>query len=575
MKARSHLGLWATVAAGQLMLAGPATAQDRAADLILHNGKILTVDEAFSVAEAVVIDDGRIIAVGPEAIAHSYMATRTIDLQGRTALPGFMDTHFHPQSLSHRSVDGVSAGSIAELQDMIRAKAAEIGPGEWITGIGWDEAQLAERRKVLRSDLDAAAPENPVAILRAGGHSIAANSLALQAAGIDRNTPDPERGVIEHDADGEPNGIVRERINLFLELIPPDTPEQLRQGYLEDLRNLEKLGLTSLIIASASIRDEVDEKMRPEMFKVDLTFKDLQAIYREHGEDLPRASVEISYPGAEALKAYPHKTGYGDLRLRLGAIGEAPAVDGGFTGPTAWTKEDYNDQPGFRGQPFFKDDEDLFNLADDVAANGWQLGLHAIGDAGIEMAVRVYARVLEKRRMKDARWFLAHFTMLPSEQTMETMVRNNILAAAQPNFLYTLEDRYVQTLDGYRLQHVNPVGVPQKKGVFLAYGSDVLPTDPRVGLYAAVTRKGMSGAVYGPEEAVSIEDAIRGYTAHGPYLTFEEEQKGTLEVGKLADIIVLDRDPTAIAPEQLLTMNVDLTIIGGKIVYDRLACCQD
>jgi len=189
--------------------------------------------------------------------------------------------------------------------------------------------------------------------------------------------------------------------------------------------------------------------------------------------------------------------------------------------------------------------------------------------------VRVYARVLEKRGMKDARWFLAHFTMLPSEQTMETMVRNNILAAAQPNFLYTLEDRYVQTLDGYRLQHVNPVGVPQKKGVFLAYGSDVLPTDPRVGLYAAVTRKGMSGAVYGPEEAVSIEDAIRGYTAHGPYLTFEEEQKGTLEVGKLADIIVLDRDPTAIAPEQLLTMNVDLTIIGGKIVYDRLACCQD
>jgi len=160
--------------------------------------------------------------------------------------------------------------------------------------------------------------------------------------------------------------------------------------------------------------------------------------------------------------------------------------------------------------------------------------------------------------------------MLPKDETMATMVKHGILAAAQPNFLYTLENRYVETLDGKRLEHNNPVAVPEAKGVFIAFGSDNLPIDPRVGLYAAVTRKGISGRVFGKEEAVSIQQAIRDYTAAGPYLTFEEKEKGTLEPGKLADLIVLDSDPTTIAPERLLTMQVDLTMIGGRVVYDRL-----
>jgi len=551
-------------------LAMPAGAQTQA-DLILHNGKILTVDEDFSIAEAIVVDDGRIVAVGSEDLVQAYTAPKVIDLNGRTAMPGFMDTHFHPSSRSPRSVPVGNASSIAELQEMVRAKAEELGPGEWITGYGWAESNLAENRNVTRADLDAAAPDNPVALSRAGGHSIVGNSKALALAGIDRDTPKPQRGVIEQDARGEPNGIIRERTDLLLDLVPDDSPESLRQGYIDDLGRLPTLGITSVIIAATSIGDEVEQTLRPEVPETALTYKQLQSIYAEHGAFLPRAAASITHPGSAALAAYPHKTGDGDFRLRLGPIGEAPAVDGGFTGPTAWTSEDYRGQPGFRGQPFFEDEADLKALADDVARNGWQLGLHTIGDAAINMAARVYAQSMEEYGIENGRWFLAHCTMLPSEETMDLMAKVGILAAAQPNFLYTLESRYVQTLDGARLEHNNPVAVPQQHGVFLAFGSDNLPTDPRIGLYAAITRKGMSGRVFGPEEAVSPEEAIRAYTASGPYLTFEEEDKGTLEPGKLADIIVLDRDPLTVPGEELLAMQVDLTLIDGMVVYDRLA----
>jgi predicted amidohydrolase YtcJ len=560
------LNITIVMALGGLLL---GCAKREPADMLLFNAQVLTVDKDFSIQRTLAIKDGRVLAVGGNDLVDRYEAPVKLDLGGRTVMPGFMDNHMHPRTRSPRSVDLIAAKSIGEIQSLVRAKAAELGAGEWITGYGWAETDLVERRTVVRADLDAAAPNNPVALSRAGGHSIVGNSLALKAAGITRATPNPLRGIIERDAAGEPNGIIRERIDLYAKLVPADRPETLRPGYVEHLQSLPRLGLTSIVIAAASIGDEVKETLRPEQPATSLTFKQLRSIYDEHGADLPRAAVQIGYPGAEALAAYPHKTGYGDDRLRLGAIGEAPAVDGGFSGPTAWTTKEYKGMPGFHGQAFFDGEADLQQLADDVAKNGWQLGLHAIGDAAINMGVKVYAEALRKHPKADHRWYLSHFTMLPSNATLELMAREKILGAAQPNFLYTLEQRYVQTLDGDDLQHNNPVAVPMKRGVVLSFGSDNLPIDPRVGLYAAVTRKGSSGTQYGPDEAVSIQDAIRLYTASPAYFTWEEGKKGTLEPGKFADLIVLDLDPLTAAPEKLLTMNVDMTLIGGKIVYRR------
>jgi predicted amidohydrolase YtcJ len=336
------------------------------------------------------------------------------------------------------------------------------------------------------------------------------------------------------------------------------------------LKGLLALGITSLMEATGSIDDEPVGQGGVAAPDGRATFRRVQAVYAEQGTDLPRMAMYIDYPGAERLKAYPHHTGYGDERLRIGPIGESP-VDGGFTGPTAWTLVDYKGLPGFRGKGRYSDAE-LQALTDTCARLGWQVGLHAIGDAAIVQTVNAYSKSLNTivGINKDHRWFLDHFTIMPPADTMSTMSHDHIDIAQQPNFTYTLEARYVGTLDDWRVQHTNSVGTPWKKyNLFVAFGSDNLPIGPMVGLYTAVTRKGQSGRVYGAEEAVSIQDALRMYTANGPYLTFEEKVKGTLEPGKLADMIVLDTDPLTNPPEKLLSTKVDLTIVGGKVVYER------
>ena len=542
------------------------------ADTIFYCGRVLTEDKAFSIKSAVAVKDGRILAVGGAEILRNYDAPMKVDLKGRTLMPGFMDTHMHIMGVSHRSIDLGRAKSIVDIQAMLRAKARELGPGEWITGGGWSEDELAEKRRPLRADLDAAAPDNPVALTRAGGHSSVGNSLALKLAKIDRTTPDPERGVIERDAGGEPNGVIRERMDLYSNLIVPDTPAQMRPSYIAAIKRLLSFGITSYIDAATSIADEVKVANMAGTPSIERTYRQMRSIYDEMGDQLPRATVEILYPGKAALKSYPYHTGHGDDRLRLGAIGET-AVDGGFTGPTAWTLADYKGQPGFRGRAFYDHDR-LRDLADTANETGWQLGLHAIGDAAIQLAAQVYTESLnaipgKEHKGRDRRWYLAHFTIMPPKPTMELMAKAGIMIAQQPNFAYTLEGRYVENLDEWRVAHNNSVATPKKHGIFIAFGSDNLPIDPRVGLYAAVTRKGMSGAVHGPEEAVSRPEAIRMYTANGPYLTWEETKKGTLEAGKFADMVVLDRDPLTIPADQLLTMKIDLTVVGGKIVYDR------
>jgi predicted amidohydrolase YtcJ len=489
-------------------------------------------------------------------------------------MPGFMDTHVHLRPPSPRDIDMKGVKSIEDLKARVRAKAEQLGPGEWVTGTAWDEALLAEKRNPTKVDLDAAAPNNPVALVRAGGHSIVGNTLAIKAAKITRDTPDPHGALIEKGPDGEPNGIIRENNSLYGDQIPDDTWDVLRAGFVQRLKDQLPLGITSVYEASGTVDDEPVGKGGTEKPGPGLTWKRAQDVYREHGAYLPRMAMYISYPGAERLKAFPYKTGHGDDRVRIGAIGET-AVDGGFTGPTAWTLADYKGQPGFRGKGRFTDAE-LQEIVDTCGSLGWQMGLHAIGDAAIVQTVNAYSNTLRKMptaaKSGDHRWFLDHFTIMPPDATMQTMAQDKIAIAQQPNFLYNLEGRYEATLDPWRLAHNNSVATPAKKfGIFTAFGSDNLPIGPMVGLYAAVTRKGPSGRVHGAEEAVTIQEAIRMYTANGPYLTWEEKTKGTLEVGKLADMIVLDTDPIASDPAALLTTNVDMTIVGGKVVYERKA----
>lgn len=550
-------GATASVAAAPALLA-----QGQPADLLLHNGKIVTVDSTFSIHQAIVVKDGRVVAVGGNELRGRYSAARIIDLRGRTAVPGFFDTHIHLAGHSRRYIDLNETTSLAQLKQQVRDKAKELGPREWITGQGWDEYHFSdEERKPVRADLDAVAPDNPVVLTRAGGHSSVGNSKALELADINKATPNPDRGIIEKDANGEPNGVIRERSDLYTRLVPRDKPADVRESFFEDVHRQLRLGITSVIQAGASVNPEVVG-----------SYAEWEVLYAKHGEDLPRASVQIQFPGeAKAggakLKEFGRKTGDGNERLRIGSIGEM-AADGGFTGPTAYSLYDYKGQPGFRGRAFFTPEQIHANIEAGHKL-GWQYGIHAIGDAAIAMTVDAYDKVLQAYPRNDHRHYLCHFTVLPPERTMQIMAKDKILIAQQPNFTYNLEGRYVDALEGTRLTKNNAIVTPIKHGIFMAFGSDNLPIGPLIGLYAAVTRKGESGKVYGPEEAVSMKDALTMYTRSGAFITREENIKAVLEPGKVADIVVLPEDILTISPEKLLTMKVDMTIVGGKVLYDR------
>jgi predicted amidohydrolase YtcJ len=550
---------------GAASLASRLQGQGPSADLVLYNGKIVTVDDAFSIHQAIVIKDGRIAAVGGNELRNQYSGARTIDLRGRMVMPGFHDTHIHLGGHSRRYIDLNDTTSLAELKGQVRDKAKELGPGEWITGAGWDEYHFTEQRKPLRGDLDAAAPNNPVVLTRAGGHSSVGNSKALELADINKATQDPPRGLIEKDAAGAPNGVIRERSDLYTRLVPKDKPADVRESLLKNVSDQLKLGITSVIEAGSSVEPDVVG-----------SYAEWEFLYQKHGAELPRASIQVGYPspageakaGAAKLKEFGKKTGDGNDRLRVGSIGEM-AADGGFTGPTAWSLEDYKGQPGFRGRAFFTPEEIHANIEEGHKL-GWQFGIHAIGDAAIAMTVDALDTVLQKYPRNDHRHYLCHFTVLPPDRTMRMMARDKILIAQQPNFTYNLEGRYVETLEGNRLTTNNALTTPIRKyGIFMAFGSDNLPIGPMVGLYAAVTRKGESGKVYGAGEAVSMKNAITMYTRNGAFLTREEKIKGTLEVGKLADMIVLPEDLLNVAPDKVLNMQVDMTIVGGKVLYER------
>ncbi len=550
-------GGWAWITAGLCGLAGSSATAQEHVDLLLYNGKVFTADATKSIHQAVAIRSNRIAAVGSNRMVERYSALRSVDLQGRLVTPGFIDTHIHVRGNPRRYIDFAGTASIQEFMEKVRSKADELGPGEWITGYGWSEDEFAEKRNPTRWDLDEAASENPVIISRAGGHSSVANSLALAISGVDENTPQPEHGLIERDSQGRLNGIIREAAGMVSRFVPEAAPEELRESLIENLEALPAKGITSIILAGHSPSG----------------FAEWQSIYDERWGTLPRATVQIRPSGGapeemvSGIRASGLRTGQGDERIRVGAI--KMFVDGGFTGPAAWTLEHYRDEPDYYGYGLYPDAE-LYEVVQGLHDAGWQMGFHAIGDAAIAQAVHVFARVLDESPRYDHRHYLNHFTVTPPEETLRRMAEYNIHVSQQPNFTYTLEGRYVRNLTDERSAHNNPVRTVTDHGIFMAFASDILPIGPLVGLYAAVTRKEMSGKTYAPEdEAISMSDAITAYTRNAAYLTWEEDLKGTIEPGKLADLVVLSEDLLAIDPDRTMEVEVDFTILDGRVVYER------
>ena len=557
--------------------AGAQVESAQAPDIIFVNGKVATVNQDFEVVEAVAVKGGRITSVGTsEEIRRLASAlTQVVDFGGKTVLPGFNDNHIHfgpGGGGGGRGEDWRDIDSLDGLSKALREKAEELPTSEWIRA-SLTRPSFPNDIAPDRHWLDQRVPYHPVALVR--GHLMMLNSQGLKAAGISSSTPDPGGGWIIRDEMGEPTGQLFENPakRLVTKHFPPQPrlgEEEILVGIRERLHNLTRLGYTSFNIPG----------LRP----WDLRY--MQEAYERWGEEFPRVTIQIRLsPGYDEhddldegareaireLEGLGFHTGFGNDRIKIGAV--KMSVDGGLSAPTFWTKVPYDDTTGWRkGKPEFYGlvripQETLYRVAKRAHELGWQLGIHTIGDAAVEMAVNVIERVLKKFPREDPRPFLHHVSVMPPEATLQKMADLDIIVASQPAFMYWLGPFAVEVLEGEREQTNNPQKTFLKRGIRMSYGTDGAPTDPRVELWSAVMRVGWDGKVYGSGERVSLEEAIRAITMGTAYMNFDETKNGSLEVGKLPDMVVLGRDILAIDPNEIRDIPIEMTVIGGKVVY--------
>ena len=544
----------------------PLLLRDLAPDLILHNGRIVTLSGALPGCSALAAKDGRIVALGDDVdvLALAGPATQVIDLVGRTAIPGLNDAHNHmlQVGLKLSRLPLENCQSIAEMVDLVRAAAARTPPGEWILGEGWNESLFAEGRLPHRSDLDAATIDHPALLMRFFNMDVV-NSVALALAGIDAATEDPPRGRIERDTDGSPSGVIRAAAKpLVRRLLPQPT-------LAEQVAALDAASCAYLAYGITSILDpglEPDElRAYVEAYRQGKLHVRSNVMPSWHGfhEETPEAVLDDRAAGLGIA------SGVGDDWLRLGGL--KMAVDGGTTSHTAWMF-----QP-FLGASEVKDynrlnPEDLRRYFAQGHDQGWDIGIHAIGDRAHHEAAAAFADVLADRQ-HTARHQLIH-AYFATEESLQHMARHDLAAVIQPTFIYYEGDDLFRDVGPELAARYKPMRTYLDRGIRVVATSDIPSTvhyNPFVGLYALVTRKSHQGTPIAPTEAVSREEALYAYTVAGAWLTREEDHKGSLALGYLADIAALDRDYFSVPEEAIKDVQVDLTIIGGRVVYQRPA----
>ncbi len=535
------------------------------ADVLLRNGHIVTMDGAKRVASAMAVRDGRILALGDEGALADCASSRTqlLDLHQRTVLPGLIDVHTHAMEWVKGILRGeIEAGypavhSIAEITQAVAHRAATLPPGQWIIGAGWDDSKLAEHRYITRQDLDTASSDHPVYLKHVSGHLSVANSAALKLADITKDTHDPEGGVIERDAAGNPTGILKDTaMGLVATLLPKDPPDiDVRAAKLISEKAAE-VGLTTIhdiFISPDEMRGYQEAHRRGWlMIRVQMS---------------PRIG---SLADAEKLAQMGVHTGFGDDQLKFGAA--KMFADGGMGARTIAIYP-----PGVIGEPnnlgvlrWTPADMQKAHLL--AAGAGWQLETHAIGDRAIDEVLDSYAAVIQQLGLKDHRFRIVHAGI--STPAVQKRLRElNVLVDGNPPFVYWIGSWFFK-YGPERVRWCYPAKSYIENGIIEAAGSDVpvTPLSPWWGIWAAVVRRDLqSGQIFAPEERISVEQALALYTRNGAYAGFEEDRKGALEPGKLADFIVVDRDVLTVPADELKDVKVLQTFVSGQSVYERLS----
>ena len=531
-------------------------------DLVLYGGNILTIDPDLPRAESLAVRDGRIVAVGSneELASLRSQAARTVDLDGATVMPGFIDAHTHfvsgGMTLSRVRLAGLF--TLREWQQAVRDTVVKSASGEWVVGRGWDDTKRTDVVALpTKEDLDEVSPENPVYLGRADGHVGWANSLALEKAGITRDTDDPYGGHIVRDEHGEPTGILQETAKLMVERILPEPGEAERKKALSDaLAEAARFGITS-------IHDNAPAE--------DIA---LYQEFRERGDLTVRVNTlvrgwEVPEPFLEPMIKLGARTGFGDDWIKLGAL--KLSLDGTLGSRTAAMLEPYSDDPGNTG--VFRISQDELNpIIERAHRHKIQVALHAIGDAACKMALDAIEQATQQFEWPDHRHRIEHEQAITRED-MERFPKLGVIASLQP--VHGITDlNWVESRVGpERVKTAYAWRSFLDIGTHICLGTDwpVETLDPRVGLYHAVTRQDIHGNPPGgrwPEEALTIEETLKGYTLDAAWAEFAEDRKGSVTPGKYADLCVLDADPTAINPNSLMELDVLTTIVEGRTVYD-------
>ena len=534
------------------------------ADLVIINGKVLTIDKANPFAEAVAIKGEKIIAVGT-TIEISKMvsgeATKVIDAKGRLIIPGFNDAHVHFGPLDPDYIELRYTTDPSVITEKVRAQVAKSAPGELIKGGHWEHEMFIDKQWPTKELLDKVSPDNPVVLSRADGHSVLVNSFVLKASGITGNTPNPFGGEIQKDpVSGEPTGIIKENAENMIvtgESRPSRTTEEENertwQGYLLAIREARELGVTSIQVpGSASF--EAYEKLQKDGLltsRIDI------------GEALT-ADSRLLEKYLSLSKKYPRTGNW----IRFGYL--KAFIDGTIGSGTALMSEPFSDNPASSGlamMPF----EEFRNMVIKADKMGFQIGVHSIGDKGNNWTLNAFEAAQQLNGRRDSRHRDEHAQTL-QQSDIPRFAQLGVIASMQPTHCISDKKFCIKRIGPERAKGAYAWKSLADAGAALAFGTDyqVEPLNPMEGLYASVTRKdrlGEEGNGWYPDQKISMEDAIRYYTLGAAYAQFMEDRKGMIKAGYLADIVITDKDLLTIPEGEIMKTKVDYTITGGKIVY--------
>jgi predicted amidohydrolase YtcJ len=521
-------------------------------DLILYNGLVYTVRPGGAEATAVAIRDGRILAVGTDRqiLAMAGRNSKRIDLARRRVLPGFNDAHAHPWAGGLDQLKKVACDktSIDEILASLRARAAATPQGRWIQGFLYDDGKTP--RPLTRADLDAAVPDHPVIVAHRGGHTAYVNSRALAIAGATATTPNPAGGRFEHGDDGQLNGRVADKaMEAVMEKIPDElTREDHRRG----------IALISKLYASYGVTSACEADTTPDGLQ---GYQDA----RESGELLYRAYCHMDVRYLDRYIAAGLHTGFGDSMVRIGGIKQY--ADGSISERTAWLAEPYIGIDNYFGVESGTR-ESLYENSRKAWQAGFQLCTHANGERAIDRMLGVYEQLQREAPRRDPRFRLEHCTVVTSEliARMRSLGAIPIPFAGYVNFhgdvMHFYGDERLQRMFAYR-SFIDAGLHPPTASDYTAS-----PPSPMLWLYSLTTRRDPSGHVWGAAQRITLPEAVRSATLEGANASFEEHDKGSIEPGKLADLVVLHQDPFAVPAEHWLDIKVERTMLGGRWVYE-------